>query len=238
MKKYPIVVPRERTELRFLVPWRTLFILNIFLAKGLNVNLGEALQFLREYDREASSVCSRLTMAQWNFATNITDANRRRMVTSVFLFFKKHFWQSIFWQVLSNLRWQLEEQTLKLKFERSSWRKAVTFAWTRIPDPLTRRQLKMIVVRGRNALTDDKFNEVRQFYNSFIFPLKKMTLRPHRKKNNVNKKFNRYIIIMADTSFDRGDEGTLYEDEIVSLQENGSLVQFRPRPRYAIVSRP
>ncbi|XP_043287785.1 angiotensin-converting enzyme-like isoform X2 [Venturia canescens] len=101
--------------------------------EGLNVNLGEALQFLREYDREASIACSRLTMAQWNFATNITDANRRRM---------------------------LEEQTLKLKFERSSWRKAITFAWTRIPDPLTRRQLKKIVVKGRNALTDDKFNEI------------------------------------------------------------------------------
>lgn len=55
---------------------------------------------------------------------------------------------------------KLEEQTRKLKFERSSWRKAINFAWTRLPDPLTRRQLKLIAVKGRNALTEDKFNEV------------------------------------------------------------------------------
>ncbi|XP_023289186.1 angiotensin-converting enzyme-like [Orussus abietinus] len=101
--------------------------------EGLNVNLGEALQFLREYDREASIMCNRVMTAQWNFATNITDYNRRKM---------------------------LEEQTFKLKFDRASWRKAVTFAWSRVPDPLTRRQLKMIAVKGRSALTDDKFNEI------------------------------------------------------------------------------
>ena len=56
---------------------------------------------------------------------------------------------------------KLEEQTVKLKFERASWRKTVSFAWNRIADPLARRQLKMIAVKGRNSLTDDKFNEVR-----------------------------------------------------------------------------
>ncbi|XP_024941481.1 angiotensin-converting enzyme isoform X2 [Cephus cinctus] len=101
--------------------------------KGLNVNLGKALQFLREYDREASIMCNAVTNAQWNFATNITDLNRRKM---------------------------LEEQTRKMKFDRASWRKAVSFAWSRVPDPLTRRQLKMIAVRGRSSLTDDKFNEI------------------------------------------------------------------------------
>ncbi|XP_066588650.1 angiotensin-converting enzyme-like [Prorops nasuta] len=101
--------------------------------EGLNMNLGEALQFLREYDREASTMCSRAMNAQWNYATNVTDHNRRKM---------------------------LDEQTLKLKFDRASWRKAVSFAWSRIPDPLARRQLKMLAVRGRSSLTDDKFNEV------------------------------------------------------------------------------
>lgn len=54
----------------------------------------------------------------------------------------------------------MDEQTLKLKFERASWRKAITFAWSRIPDPLARRELKMIATKGRSSLTDDKFNEV------------------------------------------------------------------------------
>ncbi|XP_046742982.1 angiotensin-converting enzyme-like isoform X2 [Diprion similis] len=101
--------------------------------EGLNVNLGEALQFLREYDREASAMCNRVTAAQWQFVTNITDNYRRKM---------------------------LDEQTLKAKFDRASWRKAVSFAWSRIPDPLARRQLKMVATRGRNSLTDDKFNEI------------------------------------------------------------------------------
>ncbi|XP_043682054.1 angiotensin-converting enzyme-like [Vespula pensylvanica] len=103
--------------------------------EGLNVDLGEALQFLREYEREASSMCTRVMTAQWNFGTNVTESTKRKM---------------------------LDEQTLKLKFERASWRKAVSFAWSRIPDPLARRELKMIVIRGRNALTDDKFNEIHQ----------------------------------------------------------------------------
>ncbi|EFN79409.1 Angiotensin-converting enzyme [Harpegnathos saltator] len=101
--------------------------------EGLNVNLGDALLFLREYDSAASLMCTRVMTAQWNFATNITDANHQKMV---------------------------DEQTLKLKFERASWRKAVTFAWSRIPDPLARRELKMIATKGRSSLTDDKFNEI------------------------------------------------------------------------------
>lgn len=44
------------------------------------MNLGDALQFLREYDNEASAMCTRVITAQWNFATNVTEENRRRMV--------------------------------------------------------------------------------------------------------------------------------------------------------------
>ena len=59
-----------------------LFVLPRFtMLQGLNVNLGEALQFLREYDREGAVMCNRVMTAQWNFATNITDANRRKMVS-------------------------------------------------------------------------------------------------------------------------------------------------------------
>ncbi|XP_006609675.1 angiotensin-converting enzyme-like [Apis dorsata] len=101
--------------------------------EGMNVNLGDALQFLREYDNEASAMCTRVITAQWNFATNVTEENRRRMI---------------------------EEQSLKLKFDRISWRKAVSFAWSRIGDPFAQRELKMIAIKGRNSLTDDKFNEL------------------------------------------------------------------------------
>ena len=45
------------------------------------MNLGEALQFLREYDREASGMCFRVTSSQWNYSTNITETNKRRRVS-------------------------------------------------------------------------------------------------------------------------------------------------------------
>ncbi|KAK0158218.1 hypothetical protein PV328_009250 [Microctonus aethiopoides] len=127
-------------------------------SEGLNVNLGEALQFLREYDREASSVCSKTMMAQWDFATNITDNNRRKM---------------------------LEEQTRKLKFERSSWRKAINFAWTRLPDPLTRRQLKLIAVKGRNSLTEDKFNELHHLIVEMKELYSRTRLCPYKKMGSI-----------------------------------------------------
>ncbi|XP_011494543.1 PREDICTED: angiotensin-converting enzyme [Ceratosolen solmsi marchali] len=122
--------------------------------EGLNMNLGEALQFLREHDREGSTVCNKVMTAQWNFATNITDVNRRKM---------------------------LEEQTVKLKFERASWRKTVSFAWSRIADPYARRQLKMIAVKGRNSLTDDKFNEMHHLIMEMKELYNRVKLCPYRK---------------------------------------------------------
>ncbi|KAL7286356.1 hypothetical protein TKK_0019313 [Trichogramma kaykai] len=122
--------------------------------EGLNVNLGEALQFLREYDQEGSAVCTKVMTAQWNFATNMSDYNRRKM---------------------------LEAQTMKLKFERASWRKTVSFAWNRIADPLARRQLKMIAVKGRNSLTDDKFNEMHHLTMEMKELYNRVKLCPYRK---------------------------------------------------------
>lgn len=101
--------------------------------QGTNNNLGESLQFLREFDREASNMCTRVTTAQWKYATNMTDYNKRRMI---------------------------EQQTLSEKLERISWRKAITFAWSALPDPQARRQLKLLIIQGRASLNDDKYNEV------------------------------------------------------------------------------
>ncbi|XP_017788851.1 PREDICTED: angiotensin-converting enzyme-like [Habropoda laboriosa] len=91
-------------------------------------------------------MCTRVLTSQWNFATNVTEINRRRM---------------------------LEEQALKLKFDRISWRKAVSFAWSRIGDTFAKKELKMIAIRGRNSLTDDKFNEL----HSIILEMKEIYAR-------------------------------------------------------------
>ncbi|KAK6620053.1 hypothetical protein RUM43_011874 [Polyplax serrata] len=122
--------------------------------EGTNDSLEEALQFLREYDREASAMCTRLTMAQWNFSTNITMTNRRKMLT---------------------------EQSLYDKFQRLSWRKAATFAWSRLPDPDVRRQMKKLTTEGRLALHDDQFKELKDIIDEMKEIYTKGTICPYNK---------------------------------------------------------
>ncbi|CAG5056266.1 unnamed protein product [Parnassius apollo] len=127
---------------------------------GVNTNTAEAMQFLREYDREASGMCYRVTLSQWKFVTNITEHNRRRMT---------------------------EELALSSKFERLSWRKAAAFDISRVPDPQARRQLMKIVQSSRAALPEDKFaelqqliSEMKEIYNSAkICPFGQKPYDPH-----------------------------------------------------------
>lgn len=107
---------------------------NVLNFQGTNLNLTDALIFLREYDNEASDMCFRVTTAQWHYATNMTDFNKRRMI---------------------------EEQTIKAKFERSTWKRAIKYDWLLLSDPMARRHLKFLVTKGRASLPDDKFNEVK-----------------------------------------------------------------------------
>lgn len=110
--------------------------------QGSNTNLGQALQFLREYDKEASEMCFRVRSAQWNYSTNMTDYNKRKMI---------------------------DEQTHKAKFDKLSWKRAIAFDWTSLQDSMARRQLKFLVTSGRASLSDEKYNEVPTLIKVFIF---------------------------------------------------------------------
>ncbi|XP_050500285.1 angiotensin-converting enzyme-like [Diabrotica virgifera virgifera] len=100
---------------------------------GKNTNVPEAADFLKDYDIEGSEVCFRVNLAQWHYATNMTDLQKRKMI---------------------------EEQTLKAKFDKLVWKRAAAFDWTHINDPDTRRQLKMLTTNTRASLPDDKYNEI------------------------------------------------------------------------------
>nr|XP_026490653.1 angiotensin-converting enzyme-like [Vanessa tameamea] len=131
-----------------------------YFKMGVNTNSAEATQFLREYDREASGMCYRVTMSQWKFVTNITEYNRRRM---------------------------LEELALSSKFEKLSWRKAAAYDASRLSDPQSRRQLSKIIQASRSSLSDEKFTEIHQLitemkeiYNSAkICPFGQKPYDPH-----------------------------------------------------------
>ncbi|KAG5890660.1 hypothetical protein JTB14_034948 [Gonioctena quinquepunctata] len=101
--------------------------------RGTNINLQDAIQFLREYNQEASEMCFRVNAAQWQYSTNMTDLLKRKMV---------------------------EEQTLKAKFDKLTWKKAAIYDWTGITDPVVRRQLKMLTTDTRASLSDEKYNEI------------------------------------------------------------------------------
>lgn len=54
----------------------------------------------------------------------------------------------------------IEEQIIKAKFDKLSWRKAVNFDWTRLNNPVARRQIRMLTTNTRASLSDEKYNEV------------------------------------------------------------------------------
>ena len=62
------------------------FVLTISFAgtcSGLITDLEEAKQFLTEYDRFAADILYQANLAEWAYATNITDYNRDQQVRFV-----------------------------------------------------------------------------------------------------------------------------------------------------------
>ncbi|XP_064084729.1 angiotensin-converting enzyme-like [Macrobrachium nipponense] len=108
----------------------------IFSEKGIegtNANEVEAINFLRQYDGEASTMCNRFMEASWNFNTNVTDVNRRKP-----------------------LRRQLEWT----QFHRLKWNEATTFAWKNFTTPTVRRMFSFLTVLGRAALPEEELREL------------------------------------------------------------------------------
>ncbi|ROT76267.1 putative angiotensin-converting enzyme-like [Penaeus vannamei] len=54
--------------------------------EGTNTDEAQAINFLRQYDVEASVMCNRFMEASWDFNTNVTSVNRRRMRLSLWPF--------------------------------------------------------------------------------------------------------------------------------------------------------
>ncbi|XP_075230868.1 angiotensin-converting enzyme-like isoform X2 [Lycorma delicatula] len=105
------------------------------LQRDSDTNLREASRFLWEYEREASSMCNEVNEAKWVYTTNITEHTKKHMIEVI---------------------------NLQSKFDRVSWRKGSVFSWSRLPDPVARRQLKLLTTRGRAALSDAKYVELQQ----------------------------------------------------------------------------
>ncbi|XP_055641071.1 angiotensin-converting enzyme-like isoform X2 [Toxorhynchites rutilus septentrionalis] len=137
------------------------------LTESTNDNLGDAIQFLRDYDREAAEMCNRVASSEWKYATNATEFNKRRM---------------------------REQQNLAAKFECLSWRRAASFDSSTIVDTSIRRQLGRIVQPGRCGLGEDKHAEIthvislmKENYNSAkVCPFQGPQATPHKSASYVS----------------------------------------------------
>ncbi|XP_045138200.1 angiotensin-converting enzyme-like isoform X1 [Portunus trituberculatus] len=106
---------------------------------GTNTNENEAVSFLRQYDVEASVMCNRFMEASWDFNTNVTDFNRRKM---------------------------LAQQMEWAKFHREKWTEATSFAWKNFTNPDVRRMFSFLTVLGKVALPKEKMQELTELLQS------------------------------------------------------------------------
>lgn len=98
-----------------------------------------ARSYLADYDQESSAKCHLSTLANWNYATNITEENERI---------------------------KLQASLDYAQFEKESWKNLTTKFknWRKFQDPDLRRMFKKIVDLGSAALSDDDFKEVKKYF--------------------------------------------------------------------------
>lgn len=131
-------------------------------------SLADAIQFLRDFDREAAEMCNRVANGEWRFSTNSTDYNKRKM---------------------------REQQNLASKFECLSWRRASLFDTTRILDSNTRRQLGRIVTQGRCGLGDERYREITHLITTMKDNYNNVKICPYRGQSpNIYSDPNKVLI--------------------------------------------
>ncbi|XKL65405.1 hypothetical protein PGB90_008825 [Kerria lacca] len=97
--------------------------------------LNDVSQFLIEWEDDGSDMCYQMTSATWNYITNLTEYNKNKM---------------------------LEIHSLNSKFDRVSWKNAISMRWNRNLEPLTQRQVKLLSMKRHYALNDTQFSELQQ----------------------------------------------------------------------------
>nr|WBW70101.1 venom protein [Lampona murina] len=98
---------------------------------GTNRDFDAAVQFLWENDRVTSVMANEAAIAQWNYASNLTEENKKAM---------------------------LDHQVLEAEFTKETWKNATSFAWKDFKhrNETVYRWFKMLSVLGSAALPEDK----------------------------------------------------------------------------------
>lgn len=93
-----------------------------------------AYKFLHENDKAATDMCTKVSVAQWNYASNLTEENKQVM---------------------------LDMQAVAADFQKETWKNATKFAWKSFRDETEiYRWFKSLSILGLAALPDGKLNQL------------------------------------------------------------------------------
>lgn len=126
---------------------------------GDNTDMIAAVQFLHYHDKASSEQCFKLVDAHWNYATNLTEENKRKQL----------------------------QQTLEYSlFHKEAWKNATSFAWKSFNDTLIRRWFKSLSILGNAALPEDKLTEFNQLKAEMKNSYSTAKVCPYRKPEERN----------------------------------------------------
>lgn len=119
-------------------------------------NNADVENFLREYNIEAAEMCNRVASTDWKFAANSSEYFKRRA---------------------------MEQQSVALKFECLSWRRAAAYSNYHLIDSNLRRQLNRIVRQSKCGLSETKFIEFNHIIAQMIRNYKETKLCPYQARS-------------------------------------------------------
>lgn len=108
---------------------------NLRYVSGNNTDEIAATQYLSYHDRRASDECYLAVNAEWNYATDINEENKKKL---------------------------LERSLLHAQFQKEAWKNITSFAWKNFNDSLVRRWFKKLSILGKAALPDEKLDELNE----------------------------------------------------------------------------
>ncbi|XP_046453162.1 angiotensin-converting enzyme-like [Daphnia pulex] len=94
-----------------------------------------AREYLSAHNVKSSEMCYKTNVAEWRFASDITDENERL---------------------------KLEQSLVAARFEKEAWKNITSFNWKPFTDPDLKRKFKLLSVLGPSALPEGKLTQYRK----------------------------------------------------------------------------
>ncbi|CAG0883553.1 unnamed protein product [Darwinula stevensoni] len=114
---------------------------------------------MRDYDVEGSERCNRNALANWAYATDLTEANRQA---------------------------NLAENLIAAHYRKEAWKNVTSFDWEEFHDPELKRLFKLLSILGTAALPDDKFTRLGELQTQLKEIYSKATICDYNNKSRCD----------------------------------------------------